>query len=54
MHVREFRKRGNKLKIGDNENILSDSDTQKNDIFEELKNIKHNDLEYDIRIPINI
>ena len=45
LHVNEVRKRGNKLKIGDNENKISDFDTQKNEITEELKNIKYNDLE---------
>ena len=44
-HVKEVRKRGNKLKIGDNEYKLSDFDTQKNKILEELKNVKYNDLE---------
>ena len=29
LHVKEVRKRGNKIKIKDNENKLSDSDTQK-------------------------
>ena len=29
LHVEEFRKRGNKIKIGDNEYQLSDFDTQK-------------------------
>ena len=29
IHVKEVRKRGNKIKIGDNENKLSDFDTQK-------------------------
>ena len=45
LHVKEVRKRGNKIKIGDNEYVLSDFDTQKNEILEELKNVKHNDLE---------
>ena len=45
LHVNEVRKRGNKLKIGDNEYKLSDFDTQKNEIIEEFKNIKYNDLE---------
>ena len=45
LHVKEVRKRGNKIKIGDNEYKLSDFDTQKNEILEELKNVKHNDLE---------
>ena len=39
-HVAEVRKRGNILKIGDNEYKLSDFDTQKNEILEELKNAK--------------
>ena len=45
LHVEEVRKRGNKIKIGDNEYQLSDFDTQKNEILEELKNAKYNDLE---------
>ena len=45
LHVEEFRKRGNKIKIGDNEYQLSDFDTQKNEKLEELKNVKYNDLE---------
>ena len=45
LHVKEVRKRGNKIKIGDNEFKLSDFGTQKNEILEELKNVKHNDLE---------
>ena len=42
--VDEVEKRGNKIKIGDKENKLSDFDTQKNVILEELKNVKNNDL----------
>ena len=45
LHVKEVRKRGNKIKIGGNEHKLSDFDTQKNEILEELKSIKYNDLE---------
>ena len=45
LHVKEVRKRGNKIKIGDNEYKLSDFDTQKHEIIEELKNAKYNDLE---------
>ena len=45
LHVEEVRKRGNKIKIKDNEYKLSDFDTQKNEILEELKNVKYNDLE---------
>ena len=45
LHVREVRKRGNKEKIGNNEYKLSDFDTQKNEILEELKNVNYNDLE---------
>ena len=45
LHVKEVRKRGNKIKIGDNEYKLSDFDTQKNEILEELKNVKYNDFE---------
>ena len=45
LHVKEVRKRGNKIKIGDSEYKLSDFDTQKIQIIEELKNKKYNDLE---------
>ena len=45
LHVKEVRKRGNKIKIGDNEYKLSDFDSQKHEIIEELKNAKFNDLE---------
>ena len=45
LHVEEVRKRGNKIKIGDNEYLLSDFDTQKNEILEELRNVKYNGLE---------
>ena len=45
LHVKEVRKRGNKLKIRDNEYKLSDFDTQKNESFEEFKTAKYNDLE---------
>ena len=45
LHVAEVRERGDKIKIGDYEYKLSDFDTQKNEIIEELKNDKYNDLE---------
>ena len=45
LHVEEVKKRGNKIKIGDNEYKLSDFDTQKYETIEELKNVKYNDLE---------
>ena len=45
MHVKEVRKRGNKIKIGDNEYKLSDFDTQKDEIHEELKTAKQNETE---------
>ena len=45
LDVEEVRKRGNKIKIGDNEYKLSDFDTQKNEILEHLKNVEYNDLE---------
>ena len=40
-----MQKRGTKIKIGDKEYKLSDFDTQKNEIVEELKNAKYNNLE---------
>ena len=45
LHVEEVKKRGNKIKIADKEFKLSDFDNQKNEIFEELKNVKYNDLD---------
>ena len=44
LHVEEVRKRGNILEIEDKEYKLSDFDTQKNEILEELKSVKYNDL----------
>ena len=44
LHVEEVRKRGNIIKIGDKEYKLSDFDTQKNEIIEELRKVKYNDL----------
>ena len=44
INVEEVRKRGNKIKIGDNEYKLSDFDTQKNKIPEELRKVKYNIL----------
>ena len=37
LHVDEVRKRGNKIKIGDNEYKLSDFDNEKNEILGEFK-----------------
>ena len=45
LHVEEVRKRGNKIKIGDVEYKLADFDNQKNEILEEIKKVKYNDLE---------
>ena len=45
LHVVEVKKRGNKIKIAKKEYKLSDFDSQKNEIIEELKNAKYNDLE---------
>ena len=45
LHVNEVRKRGNIIKIGDNEYKLSDFDNQKCEIIEELKKAEYNDLE---------
>ena len=44
LHVEEVKKRGTKRKIGDKEYKLSDFETQKNELLEELKNVKYNDL----------
>ena len=43
--VKEVRKTGNKIQIGDNEYRLSEFGTQKNEILEELKIVEYNDLE---------
>ena len=45
LHVQEVRKRGTKIKLGDNEYILSDFCNSKPEKLEELKNVKYNDLE---------
>ena len=45
LHVEEVKKRGNKIKIADKEYKSSDFDNQKNEIIEELKNAKYNNLE---------
>ena len=45
LHVDEVKRRGNKIKLEDNEYKLSDFDTQKNEILEEFKKVKYNDLE---------
>ena len=45
LHVEEVRKRGNIIKIADNEYKLSDFDNQKYEILEELKKVKYNDIE---------
>ena len=44
LHVAEVRKRGNKMKIEDNDYKLSDFDTQKNEILEELKKAKEKEI----------
>ena len=44
LHVNEVRKRGNIIKVGDKEYKLSDFDSQKYEILQELKNVKYNDL----------
>ena len=45
LHVKEVKKRGNKIKIADKEYKLSDFDDQKNETIEEFKKVKYNDLE---------
>ena len=42
LHVKEVERRGNKINIEDEENKLSDHDTQKNEIIEDLKNVEYN------------
>ena len=44
LHVEEVTKRGNRIRIGDIEYKLSDFDTRRNEILEELGNVKYNDL----------
>ena len=43
--VEEVKKRGNRIKIGDNEYNLSELGSRKNEIIEEMKNVDYNDLE---------
>ena len=45
LHVKEVRKRGNKIKLGGNKHKLSDFETQKSEILEEFENNKYNDHE---------
>ena len=45
LHVKEVKKRGTKIKIGDKEYKLSNFDTHKTEILEEIKKAKYNDLE---------
>ena len=45
LHVEEVKKRGIKIKIVDKEFKLSDFDNQRNEIIEELRKVKYNDLE---------
>ena len=46
LHVREVRKRGNQIKIGDKDYLnISDLDTLKNSTIKELKRVKYRDLE---------
>ena len=45
LHVKLVRQRGDIIKIGDIEYKLSDFDTQKNEILEELRKVKYNDIE---------
>ena len=44
LHVEAVRKRGNIIKKADKEYKLSHLDNQKNEILEELRNVKYNDL----------
>ena len=45
LHVKEVRRRSSKIRLGDNEYILSDFDNSKTEILEELKNVKYSDLD---------
>ena len=56
LHVKEVREKGNKIKTGDKEYKLSDLDNQKNEIHEELKNVKYKDLKdmiYRLQLTFN-
>ena len=44
LHVREVKKRSHQIMIGDKEYKLKDFDTYKEEIIEELKKAKYNDL----------
>ena len=46
VHVKEVETRGNQITIGDRKYKLSDRDTHKNEIFEDLKKEKYNDLPF--------
>ena len=45
LHVQEVRKRGGQIKIGDKEYKLTDFDTSKDEILQELKKANYHDLE---------
>ena len=45
LHVKEVKKRGNKIKIANKEYKISDFDNQNYEILQELKNAKYKDLE---------
>ena len=45
LHVDEVNKKRNQIKIGENKYKLSDLDTIKNDISDELKDVEYKDLE---------
>ena len=55
LHVKEVRKKGSRIKLGDNEYKLSDFDTKKkNEILEELKKCKIQYCGPSIKITTNI
>ena len=45
LHVEDVKKRGNQTKIGHKEYKLSDFDTRRNEMIEELQNAEYDDLE---------
>ena len=45
LHIEEVRKKGNHLKIGQSEYKISDLDTRKEEMIEQLKNVEYNDFE---------
>ena len=45
MHVKEVRKKGNQIKIGGRKNKVSEFETKRNEILEEIKKANYDDIE---------